>query len=449
MPTKTVAYRATLCLIWGLALWHSWESRGLFVDGSAFLVQIARREWFFDFYGPRLYAMVLGQMPAITGVWLGVTDLHLLARLLSIGLFALPTALYHLALARAKDDEVLLGTVIAAIAIVFMTTSFFIVGEYNTAYAIAVVAAVRLATAREVTLLDGLFLAVVGVLAMRTYEAMLYLGPLLAGMIVWRVSRAPGRPWLATALHLVSAIGFIVGMVVAIRSLARPYSAEHLDETIETASNFWQNLQFDLVLSAAVVVVLWALIRPRDLASGKPYWWASLGLLLLALCPLLVLGDTLVRPLAKSQYVARSAAGLVIAAMVVFIWAYASDLRGKLPAFVVLTQGDGDRRFMAFAMLMLLATLPSDIYLTRNWTLYLDTMREAVRGHPGVIAFEESPLSKHPFDLLVEAWILPSQSLALRGKQGDGIIAPPKDFKKWQPFPPADPYPLGQFVWRE
>src|SRR5262249_13874556 len=225
MPTKTVAYRATLCLIWGMALWHSWESRGLFVDGSAFLVQIARREWFFDFYGPRLYAMVLGQMPAITGVWLGVTDLHLLARLLSIGLFALPTALYHLALARAKDDEVLLATVIAAIAVVFMTTSFFIVGEYNTAYAIAIVAAVRLATARELTFLDGLFLAMIGVLAMRTYEAMLYLGPTLAGMIAWCVWRAPRRPWLATALHLVSATCFIVGMVVAIRSLARPYSA--------------------------------------------------------------------------------------------------------------------------------------------------------------------------------------------------------------------------------
>jgi hypothetical protein len=163
----------------------------------------------------------------------------------------------------------------------------------------------------------------------------------------------------------------------------------------------------------------------------------------------MVLGDTLVRPLAKSQYVARSAAGLVVAAMVVFIWGYASGLRARLPAFMVLAQGDAARRFLAFAMLMLLATLPSDIYLTRNWTFYLDTVREAVRTQPGVIAFEESPLSKHPFDLLVEAWILPSQSLALRGKQGDGIIAPPKDFKKWQPFSPADPYPLGQFVWRE
>lgn len=449
MLTKTVAYRTTLCLIWALALWHSWESRGLFVDGSAFLVQIARREWFFDFYGPRLYAMVLGQMPVVTAVFLGVTDLHLLARLLSIGLFALPTALYHLALMRARNDTVLLAAVIAAIAVVFMTTSFFIVGEYNTAYAIAIVVAVRLATARQLTPLDGLFLAMAGVVAIRTYEVMLYLGPLLSAMIAWRVWRAPARPWLATALHLGAAAGFMAGTVVAVRSLVRPYSVEHLDETIETASNFWQNLQFDLVLSAAVVVVVWAVVRPRDLLTSKPYGWASLGLLLLALSPLLVLGDTLVRPLAKSQYVARTAAGLVIAATVMLIWAYVSNLRLRVPAFVVLADAGAAARFMAFALLMLLATVPSDIYLTRNWSLYLDTVRTLVRSQRGVIAYEDSPLSRHPFDLLVEAWILPSQSLALRAKPGDGIVAPPKGFTKWQPFPPAEPYPLGQFVWRE
>lgn len=449
MPSTKVAYRTTICLIWGLALWHSWESRGLFVDGSAFLVQIARREWFFDFYAPRLYAMVLGQIPVITGVFLGITDLHLLARLLSIGLFALPTALYYVALVRVKDDRVLLAAVIATIAVVFMTTSFFIVGEYNTAYAIAIVVAVRLVTAQRLTLADGVFLAAMGLLAVRTYEAMIYLGPLMAVMILWAIWRAPSRPRLVTGLHLLSAAGFLGGTAIAIRSLARPWSEEHLDETIQTASNFWQNLQFDLVLAAALVVVVWALIRPDDLRGARPYLWAGLCLLLLALSPLLVLSDSLVRPLAKSQYVARTAAGLVVVSIVVFIWAYASRLAGRLPAFVVLRTPDAGRHFAAFALVMLLAVLPSDIYLTRNWAGYLGVMRAAVRSHEGVIAFEDSPVSKHPYDLLVEAWILPSQSLVLRSKRGDGIIAPPKDFKRWQPFPPTEPYPLGQYVWRD
>ncbi|HMK00003.1 MAG TPA: hypothetical protein VK552_11865, partial [Reyranella sp.] len=429
--------------------WHSWESRGLFVDGSAFLVQIARREWFFDFYAPRLYAMVVGQAPIMTAIFLGVTDLHLLARLLSLGLFALPTVLYHLALVRVKDDAVLLAAVIAAIGVVFMTTSFFIVGEYNTAYAIAILVAVRLATARQLTWVDGLFLAVIGFLAIRTYEAMLYLGPLLSAMVLWAIWRAPSRPWLPTTLHLVSIAGFIAGMFVAIGSLTRPYSVEHLDETIETARNFWQNMQFDLVVAAALVVVVWALLRPRDLALAKPYRWAAVCLVILALSPLLMLGDVVVRPLAKSQYVARTAAGLIIASIVVFIWAYASNLRGKLPAFVVLGTPEAARRFLIFALLILLAVLPSDISLTQSWVSYLHAMRTAVRDHDGVIAFEDSPLSKHPYDLLVEAWILPSQSLALRAKRGDGIVAPPRDFGAWQPFPPAQPYPLGKYIWRD
>jgi hypothetical protein len=450
MPTTTVAYRTTVCLIWGLALWHSWESRGLFVDGSAFLVQIARREWFFDFYAPRLYAMVVGQAPIMTAIFLGVTDLHLLARLLSLGLFALPTALYHLALVRVKDDAVLLAGVIAAIAVVFMTTSFFIVGEYNTAYAIAILVAVRLATAERLTVVDGLVLAVIGGLAIRTYEAMIYLGPLLSLMVLWAIRRAPARPWLPTLLHLLAIVGFIAGMFVAIGSLTRPYSVEHLDETIETATNFWQNMQFDLVAAAALVVVVWALVRPRDLALAKPYRWAAVCLVILALSPLLMLGDVVVRPLAKSQYVARTAAGLIICSIVVFIWAYGSTLRGKLPAFAVLVASEAARRrFLVFALFMLLAVLPSDILLTQSWASYLDTMRTTVRGHDGVITFEDSPLSRHPYDLLVEAWILPSQSLALRAKRGDGIIAPPKDFNAWQPFPPADPYPLGKYVWRD
>src|SRR5438045_7093030 len=182
MISRLSAYRATVALIWALALWHSWTSRGLFVDGANFLVHIVRQEGFFDFYMPRLYAMVLGQLPVMTAVTLGVTDLHLLARLLSFGLFVLPTIFYHLALHRAKDDPVLLAVVIAAIAIVFMTTSFFIVGEYNTLYAVAMLIGVRLATAERLTLPDGLALALRALVAARSCEALVSLGPL-----AWRI----------------------------------------------------------------------------------------------------------------------------------------------------------------------------------------------------------------------------------------------------------------------
>ena len=448
MPT-IIAYRTTIGLLWGLALWHSWESRGLFVDGSAFLVQIARREWFFDFYAPRLYAMVVGQIPVMTALFLGVTDLHLMARLLSFGLFVVPTAFYHLALMRAKDDPVLLASVVAAIAVVFMTTSFFIVGEYNTAYALTILVAVRLVTADRLTVFDSLVLAAVAFLAMRTYEVMIYLGPLLAAMIFWALHRAPSRPILPTVLQVAAAGMFLAGMVVATGSILTPYSEEHLSDTVATATNFWQNLQFDMVLLAALIVVVWALVKPRALLGVRPYAWAALFLVVLALSPILAMNDTLVRPLAKSQYVARTAAGLVIAAIVIFIWASRSKFGARLPALVILRTPDAARRFVAFALLMLVAGLPADIYLTRTWMEYLEAVRTVVRAHSGVIPFESTSLAKNPHLHLIEAWILPSQSLVLRAKRGDGIIAPPKNFDSWQPFPPAEPYGLGAFVWRD
>ncbi len=74
----------------------------------------------------------------------------------------------------------------------------------------------------------------------------------------------------------------------------------------------YQNIQFDFALAAALVIFGWAVFRQQDLAGRKPYIFAGIFLLLLALSPLLVLTDTLVRPHAKSQYTARSMAGLVI-----------------------------------------------------------------------------------------------------------------------------------------
>lgn len=412
-------------------------------------MQVARREFFFDFYDPRLYAMVLGQAPILTAVFLGVTDLHLLAQLLSLGLFGLPTALYHLALMRVKDDPILLAAVLAAIGVVFMTTSFFIVGEYNTAYAIGIVVAVRLVTAKELTVADGAFLVAVGLLAVRTYEVMLYLGPLLALMIAWTVYRIRPRPLVVTLLYLLAIPPFLGGMWVAADSIIHPFSQDHLSRTAATVLDAWQNVQFDLALGATLVISGWTLWRPRDLAGRAPYIFAGIFLVLLALSPLLVLTDSLVRPHAKSQYTARSLAGLVVATIVVLMWLYTSPLGARFASFITLRQPEVSRRMLAFACLIVLAVLPSNIYLTLEWCSYLDTVRTIVRSNKGVIAYEATPLSRRPLETLVESWILPSQSLALRGKRGDGIIAPPRDFNNWQPFPPAEPYPLGHYMWRD
>ena len=451
MPSNTFAYRATLCLIWALALWHSWICRGLFVDGSAFLVQIVRREWFFEFYPPRIYAMVAAQLPVMSAVILGVTDLHLLARLLSLGLFSLPTFFYSLALASARRDAVLLAAVIAVIGLVFLPTSFFIVGEYNTVYAVVTLIAVRLATeaGRPLRLGESVLLAGLAAFSVRVYEAMLYLGPLLSTMTLWRLARAPDRPIVASVLHILSAILFLAGFLVAVGSLVHPWSEIHLQDTLSQARNFWQNMQFLLAFGAVAIVVMWALLRPADLVKVKPFAWAAIVLMLLALSPLMAVGETLVRPLAKSQYVARTMGGLVVACLVAFIWLHASPAHWRIKAMVVLRQPAAARHLLAFALLLPLAVLPSDLFLSATWIDYLADLRATVRSHKGLVAFEDTPLSRWPDVLLVENWVLPSQSLALRSGPGDGVILPPKGFNEWEPFPPLEPPNLGRFYWRD
>ena len=147
---QLAAYRVVVLLVWGLAAYATVTCRGLFWDGSSFLVNILDHGGFHDFYVARAHVDWVTQTPVLLLAELGVRDTRLLAMAYSLALFGLPAALYHLALARVRHDAVLLGIVIAAVAVVYLPTSFFIIGEYNATFA-AVTAgmAVALTTARE------------------------------------------------------------------------------------------------------------------------------------------------------------------------------------------------------------------------------------------------------------------------------------------------------------
>ena len=162
--------KAIILILWACALWQSWECRGLYADGSVYLLEIILADGVYvaDIGEPREHAIFVTQLPALLAIKLGVTDLHRLAQLYSLGLFGVPTALYSLALMRAMRDGCVLAATLVATAMIFQTTSFFIIGESHTAYACAILAAVWLATASGVRAADGFVLVAVAVLASRT-----------------------------------------------------------------------------------------------------------------------------------------------------------------------------------------------------------------------------------------------------------------------------------------
>lgn len=445
-------YRGAAAVLWALAVWNSLACRGLFWDGAAFLVEIIDRNWFhWVFYPARAHVMWLTQLPVVVALKLGVTDTRILAIAYSAGLFGLPTALYHVALRRARDDAVVMAVVLAAIAVVYLSTSFFIAGEYNVAFAIAVAVMAIVLTGKGLSRADTVLLLFLGWLAFRSYEAMAYLGPLLAAVIVWRIrTTAPAGP--VPPRHLVgylAAMLFVGASAVSIVTITEYWRHDYFMRVRVATFDFWQNLQFVLAAGSLAIFAVIAFIRPVWLGGGALFGLLWAGAALLAVSPWLRHLDEMTLLYPPSHHIARTAAGALLAAMLAGLWLFKVWERGP-PLFVALRQRVVGRRLVAglFA-LMIGATVP-DIALTRLWTQYIDTFRALIVGHPGVVDPRAAQLYEWPDKLFRQDWSYAALSLLLRSGPSDGLVLPRQDYTEPRPFDPACGLPqLKGYSWRE
>lgn len=84
--------RTVAVLLWALALHNTLTCRGLFWDGSSFLVNLLDHGRFHDFYAARAHVDWVTQAPVLLLAEWGVRDTRMLAMVYSAALFALPTA---------------------------------------------------------------------------------------------------------------------------------------------------------------------------------------------------------------------------------------------------------------------------------------------------------------------------------------------------------------------
>lgn len=425
-----------LAVLWVCGVAYSWLSCGLIGDGSYYLLDAVTVGPYKNVGHERAVPNLLAQLPLAAALAAGMTDLHWLARLHSLGWFALPVILYSCAVLRTRQDPVQQASVVIAIAIVFMTSSFLMVAEHVTAYAIALMAAAWLATARRLHVGDGVVLAVLAALSTRSHEVFAYLGPLLAAMTVSAVRRAPVRPSLAMGTYLAAAALFLVSAGLAWHAIATFDDKAYFASASSEARDFWKNPAFDLASLAALVVAGFVLVRPADLATLRPWLLAAPALIALALLPLLVLTSGYFGPpFAYSQNITRFAAGPVLVAIILFMWA-----RPKPPV---------PGRLLSFAGLLFLATLPWNATLAVLFTSYLHEVKAAIGNRPGIIAYEDTPLPAKPRLLQGEAWSMPITSAILRKSPADGVIAPPRGYAGFLPYAPSELPDLGRFQWRE
>ena len=432
---QVAAYRAVVVLIWGLAAYATVTCRGLFWDGSSFLVNILDNGRFHDFYVARAHVDWVTQAPVLLLSELGVRDTRLLSMAYSAALFGLPTALYHLALARARHDAVLLGIVIAAVAVVYLPTSFFIIGEYNATFA-AVTAAMAIAmTSRASRLGDAALLCVLGVFSVRSYEAMIYFGPLLAAAIVWSLRQ--GKDSATRVLAGVAALAFLAAAVVSAGTVADYWTHPHFIKVRSMSFDFWQNLQFAIPLAGLAICAVIALCRPRWLQTRGPFIVVGVCATVLASTPWwrLLHEHSILYP--PAHYLAREAAGLLLALLLACMWLHVGWQRKPLQVLVTLRLPAVSQRLVAAMTVLVIAAAIPDVVLTGLWSDYLGRMRGLVDSRQGIIRASEQPILDWPDKLFAQDWSLPAMSAIVSRTPGRAFLRIDNDFQSNPPFDPA------------
>jgi hypothetical protein len=433
---SAVSYRGTVLVLWVLAAGNALACRGLFWDGASFLASILESGTFHDFYPARAHVAWLTQAPVLLLAKIGVRDVHLLAMVYSATLFAVPAALYHLALARVRDRGALLAAMIAVVAAVYLPTSFFIVGEYNIAYAaVAATFAVAL-TRRPAEQRDSALMLALGLVCIASYEAMLYLGPLTAAVILW--SMRGHRDPLARVLAVAAALGFLGAAVVSAATTVAYWNHDHFVLVRAAAFDFWQNLQFVVPLAGLAAMGLAALAFSRWLTGRGPIVAACVvGAVLISTLCFRQIFDPEAMVFPPAHYVARSAAGGLLAALLVASWVHVAWPQARLPLLAVLHKPAAPPRLAMAMFILVIAGAVPDVALTRLWIDHLAWFRGMLSGQKGEIVADSAWMRQWPYRLFAQEWTYPALSVLLHSAPGQAVVAARNDYVSNRPFDPA------------
>lgn len=435
--SHAMAYRSVVLLLWALAAYNAVECRGLFWDGAAFLVNLLDRERFHDFYAARAHIDWLTQAPVLLLADVGIRDTRLLAMAYSAALFAVPAALYHVALARVRHDSQLLATVIAIVAAVYLPTSFFIVGEYNATFAAVTAAMAVTLTTDGRSVRDAVILCALGALCMRSYEAMVYFGPLLAAAIIWAARRAANPDLGIRTLYALAALAFVGAAVVSAATIVDYWDHPHFLKVRSTSVDFWQNMQFAIPLAGFAICGVASLRNPAWLRGRGPLIVLGAIAVLLALSPWwrIVHAPSILYP--PSHYVARQAAGILLAMLLAGMWLLAGRQNNPPAMLTALREAAVSHRLLGLVTALAFAAAVPDIALTRLWAGYLDGLRGLVDTRAGVIRAEMLALHEWPTKLFFQDWSIPALSVIASHTPGKAYVVSDPDYLSNPPFEPA------------
>ena len=193
-----------------------YAARGMYSDGSFWLVEILPRGGFYLADPHRKYVLALVQAPVALAIWLGTLDLNTLIRVHSFGFVGVPLIFWLGALILQYKDR-LFWFFLMAFTVSYLRSNFFAAGEFSVAYGMTAFCASVLLRNR-INGTHALLMLLTAAGLTHSYEATLFLGAFLMILAAIRLVKVSSDNRFVRTLILLSTILFLISIYVGARS---------------------------------------------------------------------------------------------------------------------------------------------------------------------------------------------------------------------------------------
>lgn len=421
------------------------ENRFLFGDGVHFFINLLEDVEVFtgNRSVQRLFANILTQAPALLAIKIGVNELQILSIIYGASLF-LPylvcVTVWLWSTRRQKEYLLFLFVFLFASA---MNSEFFIISESHAAAALYF-SLIPLILFKEDWGPGTIILAVIlAAFTLRSYESMLFLGPILAAMALSRGIKC--HSLLARLGWSVFACWFAAGAVISLAELVYPAEPQGITSSKfagDAVSLIWRNmfsvltgsthLHYAGMLSLLAIFLL--CVSYIKSARIQALFLFTLWAFAMACAVVLVLHDLFPAMMeVKLHYKART--------LNVAIPALTGIALILIKARIIVLDANYFRR--GFAIVLILGVYQSIWHMlaTSQWAGYLNVFANELDAREGFVPYEDSILKvrrigRQSVANMSWGWTMPEMSIVL-SPHGvvETIIGNPRE-RKWQPFDP-------------
>lgn len=424
-------------VVFSVGVLEVYSVKGLYADGSYFLFNLMVDKTYWNVDEPRKFAQILMQTPVVLAMDVGEIDIRNLIYIHSAGLISAVVCFWISALV-IQFRSSFFWVLLVAFSVTYLSSGFFSIGEYNVAYAM-VAYCFSVMFRKDVGFL-GLFLYLVAaVVLVRSYEAMVFLGPLLLAWCLFNLRCLVWRPISLEVIVLsIGAFLFLVSSAIAVWSILHPRNPANL---VGAGYVMWVVKTWHFLLVSSMVTLFFVVcVSP---AKFKRY----------ILIASVVVGAAFLLNMRywnpPSMYYAFRAMSGVLLFIVLAVFFLGHSLICRLRSVEGGANGNLSWHVSIVSLVLFLVLCAPTIVYTYQFSVWVKGFeRHCIEQMEWVpvnkIAMLEEDDGNRMFNW---AWANPSLCVVLRGDLKGGLLNSDA-YKGWQPFDPKSftKNPLLPFV---